>query len=266
MIAAVYILACVTSSFAAVTVIDLTHDLSEDSVFWPGAPPFNFTILNREQRDGFWYEFNYVGTSEHGSTHADAPAHFAKGQWRVHEIPASNLVGPAVMIDVSQKAKSDPDYRLSVDDIQKWEATHGRIPDRAVVLAYFGIDKLYPNPFLVFGTRTPSDPTTFHFPSIHPEAATFLTGQRSVIAVGVDGPSTDYGQSTTFDTHVILGKHNVLGLEGVNNIAKLPPRGATVVIGLIKTKDGSGGPARILGIIDDRAGSGVCEGLIHTDL
>ena len=55
-----------------------------------------------------------------------------------------------------------------------------------------------------------------------------------MIAVGVDTPSTDYGQSTEFQTHVILGRHNVLGLENVANMDQLPTKGATVVIGVIR--------------------------------
>ncbi|KAK7496639.1 hypothetical protein BaRGS_00012046 [Batillaria attramentaria] len=256
--AAVFLLASLsvfmTSPSAGLTVIDMTFDMGSDlTVAWPGNPPFNFTILSRGQQPNYWYESNYFGTPEHAGTHVDAPAHFNQNSWRVHDIPASRLVGPAVVIDVSEKAASDPDYRLSVDDIQSWEKTHGRVPDGAVVLMNSGRDSLYPNATLVFGTDTPTDPSTFHFPGIHPDAATFLTEQRDVTAVGVDTPSTDYGQSRTFETHVILARHNILGLENVRNMNRLPPRGATIMIGLVNLYDGSGGPARILGIIDGAA-------------
>ena len=36
----------------------------------------------------------------------DAPAHFTKGGNRVDEIPFSNLIGPGVKIDISEKARS----------------------------------------------------------------------------------------------------------------------------------------------------------------
>jgi hypothetical protein len=32
----------------------------------------------------------------------------------------------------------------------------------------------YPNATAVFNTNTPTDPSTFRFPGIHPNAATFL--------------------------------------------------------------------------------------------
>ena len=37
-----------------------------------------------------------------------------------------------------------------------------------------------------------------------------------------------------------------VGIENLANLDKLPPRGATVVMGLIPWKEGSGGPARVL--------------------
>ena len=113
----------------------------------------------------------------------------------------------------------------------------------------FGWSSRYPNATRVFNSDSPTQPSTFHFPGIHPAAATFLVTQRDVIAVGVDTPSTDRGQSVTFETHVILGGHNVLGLEHLANLHRLPSRGATLVIGLVKLRGGSGGPARILAIV-----------------
>ena len=37
-----------------------------------------------------------------------------------------------------------------------------------------------------------------------------------------------------------------VGIENLANLGELPPRGATVVMGLIPWKEGSGGPARVL--------------------
>lgn len=30
------------------TVVDLTHELNSSTIYWPGMPTFNFTILKRE--------------------------------------------------------------------------------------------------------------------------------------------------------------------------------------------------------------------------
>ena len=55
--------------------------------------------------------------SEHTGTHMDAPAHFSKGGKYMHEIPMENLMGPAVVIDIKEQAKTNKDYGLTVDDI-----------------------------------------------------------------------------------------------------------------------------------------------------
>ncbi|KAK7496953.1 hypothetical protein BaRGS_00011933 [Batillaria attramentaria] len=139
-----------------------------------------------------------------------------------------------------------------------WERRYGRIPQRAVVLMNSGWDSRYPDPRLVFNTDTPSDRFSFRFPTIHPAAAHFLVTQRDVIVVGVDTASLDPGFSRTFDTHVILGRANVVMLEHVANVGRLPPSGATVVVGLVKLRGGSGGPARVLAIMGDRCDCLVC--------
>ena len=62
--------------------------------------------------------------------------------------------------------------------------------------------------------------------------------------MGVDTPSTDYGQSKDFKTHQILGSANVWGLENVGNLDELPPKGFTILNMVYKLKEGSGAPSR----------------------
>ena len=67
---------------------------------------------------------------------------------------------------------------------------------------------------------------------------------RNIIGLGVDTPSTDFGQSKDFKTHQILGSANVWGLENVANLDALPPKGFTILNMVYKLKDGSGAPSR----------------------
>ncbi|KAK7496956.1 hypothetical protein BaRGS_00011936 [Batillaria attramentaria] len=111
-------LVCVTSCWAALTVIDMTHEFGDDAVYYPGNPPFNFTVLVKGyQPEGYWLEYNAFATAEHGGTHADAPGHFYRGSWKAHEIPAQNLVGPAVVVDVRKQVASNPNYLMTVEDL-----------------------------------------------------------------------------------------------------------------------------------------------------
>ena len=54
------------------------------------------------------------------------------------------------------------------------------------------------------------------------------------------------GDSTTFDTHLLVAAADRYGLENLANLDRVPRRGATVVVGLIPYEEGSGGQARIL--------------------
>ena len=79
------------------------------------------------------------GAGEHGGTHIDAPSHMINGGddiWDVHEIPADHLIGPAVVIDISERAAQDPDAELMPEDLMAWEERHGRIPDGAIVFLF----------------------------------------------------------------------------------------------------------------------------------
>ena len=201
------------------------------------------------------YESNYFGTAEHGGTHLDAPAHFAEGSWRAQQIPIERLVGPGVIINVIDEAAANPDYRVTVDDLRDWEHRYGDIPYGAIVIMNSGWDKHYPNKSKTFGTDTPSDPATFHFPGFHEDAADWLVRYKNIHVVGVDTPSTDYGQSKTFPVHVVLGKANVPGLENVANLNRIPPSGSTIFIGAIKQFGGSGGPARTFATLPDDVNS-----------
>jgi kynurenine formamidase len=67
--------------------------------------------------------------------------------------------------------------------------------------------------------------------------------------VGIDTPSIDHGQSTTFDTHRILLGENIPAFENVAALERLPVTGAYVVALPMKIKGGSGGPLRIAALV-----------------
>jgi kynurenine formamidase len=86
---------------------------------------------------------------------------------------------------------------------------------------------------------------TLHFPGFGAEATEWLLRRRGIRSLGVDTLSIDPGNSTSFDTHLILTGADRYGLENLANLDRLPRRGATVVVGLIPYEQGSGGQARI---------------------
>jgi kynurenine formamidase len=231
-------------------VIDLTYSFDETTIYWPTANPFRWEKEAwGKSAGGYWYTAARYAASEHGGTHLDSPIHFGEGKAATDEIPLSRLIGPAVVIDVTQACVNNPDYRVRVEDLTGWEKRHGRIPDGAIVLIRTGWGKFWPDKKRYLGSDTPGDATNLHFPGLSREAAEFLAGQRKIDGIGIDTASIDYGQSRDFIAHQILNGANIYGLENVANLERVPDTGATLLALPMKIKGGTGGPVRIIAIL-----------------
>jgi kynurenine formamidase len=235
----------------SIQIVDLTHPLDEKTIFWPTSPStFQLERLAHGMTDaGFFYAANSFCMPEHGGTHLDAPIHFAEGGWTTDQIPVDRLVGAAAVIDVSAQAESNPDYRLTREDVLEWERRHGRIPSGAIVLLRTGWSRRWPDRKSYMGDDTPGDASRLHFPSFGEDSARLLVNERNVHALGVDTASIDYGPSADFVVHRLASGANVPGLENLTNLDKLPPTGATVIALPIMIGGGSGGPARVIAVL-----------------
>lgn len=241
-------------SFPAGQWIDLSHDFSDETIYWVTAEPFKRTTVAEGMTDqGFYYSaYNFSG-AEHGGTHIDAPVHFAEGRNTVDALPLGQLIAPAIKIEVSQQAASNPDYRISVEDIQSWEKQNGQIPDGSIILFRTGFGKFWPDKKQYLGTDQKGAEAVkdLHFPGLAPEAADWLVKNRKINAVGIDTASIDYGQSTKFESHVALMSNNIPAFENVANLEKVPVKGAHVIALPMKIKGGSGAPLRIVVFIPE---------------
>ena len=69
--------------------------------------------------DGFYsQEWNF---GEHSGTHMDAPGHFVEGGRSTPQLSPQELMLPIVVIDISERAASDPDAFVTVDDLRRFE-------------------------------------------------------------------------------------------------------------------------------------------------
>ena len=139
---------------------------------------------------------------------------------------------------------------VTAADFERWESVHGTIPAGAIVLIKTGWGSRWPDRARYLGTTKTGAAAVpeLHFPGIHLDGARILV-RRKVNAVGVDTPSLDNGQSTTFGVHRRLFASNVPGFENVANLDRLPATGAFVIALPMKIKGGSGGPLRIVALL-----------------
>ncbi len=231
--------------------VDLTHLFSQSTIYWPtDTAGFQLEELafGPAEGGGFYASYQFA-TAEHGGTHLDAPIHFAEGGLTSEEIPLSGLIWPAAVVDVT--AHVTPDYLVSVDDLTAWEAANGAILDGAILLIRTGWADRWSDRSTYLGTNLTGEAAVaeLHFPGISAEAAHWLVDNRGVVAVGIDTPSIDRGQSTDFRAHVILYAENISGFENAANLSALLATGSFVVALPMKIEGGSGGPLRIVAFV-----------------
>ena len=232
--------------------IDLTHSFDDRSLYWPTTAPFILsTVSEGETEAGFYYSAYAFQGSEHGGTHLDAPIHFQARKQTTDQVPLDSLIGPAIVINVQAKTAQDRQYGITVEDILDWEAEHGEIKSRPIVLFNTGWAARWPDANAYLGTerRGPGGVAELSFPGITPAAADFLANEREVRAVGLDTPSLDMSNSASFLAHRILFDKDIPGFENVASLDGLPPRGAHVFALPMKIKGGSGGPLRIVAFV-----------------
>ncbi len=233
-------------------IVDLTHDYSAETIYWPTEDGFKLDIgFEGITEKGYYYSAKKFSAPEHGGTHIDAPIHFAKNGKTIDQIPLDQLIGPAIIIDVSKEALKNRNYQISIQDFTIWESSNGKIPDETIVLLHTGFGRYWPDRLKYLGTdKTGKEALTdLHFPGLHPDAAKWLVENRKINAIGLDTQSIDYGQSEFFETHRILCSKDVPFFENVANLDKLPAIGTVVIALPMKIKGGSGAPLRLVAII-----------------
>ena len=234
--------------------IDLTHPYDETTIYWPTADGFQ---LRKDAagftEKGYYYAANTLTTAEHGGTHIDAPIHFFADRNTVDQIPLEQLIAPAVVVDVQDACEKNRDYEIGVGDLRAWEEKRGRQLVDVIIFLRTGHAKNWPDREAYLGTtETGEDAVSeLHFPGLSPSAAKWLVDQRGPLAVGIDTPSIDFGQSTHFQSHVTLFEHNVPALENVKLTDELPARDFTAIALPMKIGGGSGGPTRVVAIVPE---------------
>jgi kynurenine formamidase len=221
-------------------IVDLTHRLRKDFPTFTGDQPTDEVVFNFVP-DGFYAKRWTI--AEHTGTHIDTPGHFVEGMRLVDQLEAAELLAPIVVIDITRKAQDDSNATVDPDDLIRFERRHGRIPDRALVCMDAGWAAKAGDAGAFLGGPAFPD---YNFPGFSIEATDWLLQRRNSVGIGVDTVSLDPGNSTTFDVHVGFLGADRYGVEGLNNLDKIPPRGADVFVGPVPWEGGSGSPCRVI--------------------
>lgn len=240
----------------SVEVIDLTAPLSAETPIIQLPPPFANTagfsldeISRYDERGPAWY-WNNFSAGEHVGTHVDAPVHWVTGRDGpdISQVPARQLLAPAVVLDRSAECATDADYLLEVDDIRRFENEHGPLPDGGWLLYRTGWDARSADQAAYLN----ADDTGPHTPGVSVECARWLA-DSPILGMGVETVGTDAGRAHSFDPpfpcHSFLLGAGKYGLTQLQNVVRLPPAGTLLLVAPLPIVNGSGSPARVLALI-----------------
>ena len=224
-------------------IVDLSHLITPDIPVWPNDPPVRFTPQASLPADGYYLRSFSLG--EHSATHMNAPNSFFASAIGIDGYAPEALVRPAVVIDVQTRVQDNPDYVISLEDIERWEVVHGPVQSGSVVLFHTGWQSRWSEPARYIN----ADERGLHFPGVGAAASDFLLEQRAIAGVGIDTHGVDPGQETSFACNKrVLGREGII-LECLANLDRLPPTGITLVIGVLRLQAGSGSPVSVLAFV-----------------
>jgi kynurenine formamidase len=241
-----------------VEIIDLTAPLSAATPVIKLPEPFGNTasfslheISRYDERGPGWY-WNDITTGEHTGTHFDAPVHWVTGRGGqdVSQVPPGLMIAPAAVLDFSAEAATDPDFLLETEHIRRWEHAHGPLPAGGWLLYRTGWDARSGDQ----GRFLNADETGPHTPGVSVECARWLAEQTPVIGIGVETVGTDAGAAHSFEPpfpcHAAMLGAGKYGLTQLQNLARLPARGAVLVVTPLPIAGGSGSPCRALALVE----------------
>ncbi|PKL61697.1 MAG: cyclase [Methanomicrobiales archaeon HGW-Methanomicrobiales-2] len=194
-------------------IYDITRDLSEDAVLYPGDVRPRFREIDNGQ-----YRVTEMTLGSHSGTHIDAPSHYIKGGQTVDRIPPGRLAGPAQVLDCSDAGEViGPDHLA------------GRLDGARTLLLR-----------TTFSERQQFDPG---YPALSVEAAD-LIADAGVTCLGTDAPSIEGFHGDGAIHRRLLGSGTVI-LE-LLDLSAVPEGNYFMVALPMRLKGADGSPVRAI--------------------
>lgn len=209
--------------------VDLSHVVRQDVPYLPDEPP---TRLVRSA-DG---QLREATIGMRTGTLVEVVAAPGDQRATVDLLSGHDLILPAVVIDLRERAQDTPGYRLEAAEIHAWERAHGPIPPRSLVLLLTGWDLRWGDPAAYLSLDSSGAPQS---PGLSAAAAAMLLDERGAAGIGLDAPAVA----------VAPAEGQRLLLANLTSLEQLPPTGATIFIGALRLQAAAGSPARVLAVI-----------------
>jgi kynurenine formamidase len=226
-------------------VVELAHVIDPAIPLWPGDPQLTFETVATTEQDGYYLRRFTIG--EHTATHMNAPNSFVADDTRaITSYAAERRVVPAVVIDVRGEAAANPDFELATSDVLAWEERHGEIAAGSLVILFTGWQDKWEDPAAFINEDAQGD---LHFPGFAGATTRWLLADREISGVGTDTHGVDPGIDTSHATNVQIARAHGIAIECMANLDQLPPTGATLVLGPLQLREGSGSPLSVVAFV-----------------
>ena len=210
--------------------IDLTLTISNNLPTFPGSPKPQMIPWSKIRTDGYNLELLFL--SSHTGTHIDAPYHFVENGSKIHQISLTRLISDAILV----KLKKLANQLISKTDILNFEKKYGLIPQNSTIVFFTGWQKNIQKKFYFEKN-----------PGLSISAANYLVTKK-INMVGIDSPSIDLGINNNFPVHHILSKNNILIVENLANLDKIPKPICKLFVLPLKLKNATGAPVRAIAL------------------
>ena len=206
-------------------IIDLSHPIYEQTPVFPGTPEVEVEAFATIEKDG--YREKAFQLASHVGTHMDAPAHgLADGRF-LDQYPVDSFMGSAIILNVP-----DPSTPEIPADIQ------AQIPVVDFIILQTGWSSKWGDQAYFKDFPYPSGKLTEAFV------------KRNIKGIGVDAISVDAMDSTDYPVHKVLMKNEILIIENLTNLSKIPNGIFTLCALPIKFHEADGAPVRAIAIIE----------------
>lgn len=234
--------------------VELSHSLNNDSPYWSGIPEGSVELgktvwdWGKPELECLIQTFKFPGQF---GTHIDFPGHFSRGKDLSESYSVNDLIFPLVVIDITEQSKKNPRYAVTVEDIKKYEAEHGEIPEGALVALRSDWYKKWPDIDALAGLDSDGRENA---PGWSLEALEYIYKVRNAAANGHETLDTDSSQVAEEYEDLICERYVLdnekLQVELLKNLDKVAPAGAVVVISYPRIEGASGLPARVWAITE----------------
>lgn len=208
-------------------IVDLSHELRNGTVVYPGDPVVDITVATTKEADG--YNLSNVHIGSQSGSHVDAPYHFKSDAKTVDRMELSYFMGNALVIDASYKKEREA---ITLEEVKQYEDQI-----RQVDIVMFRTDWY----------RYEGEERFFDHPYLSKEAGEYLLAS-GIRTLAIDAINLDETGGTQFPVHEMYARESGLIAENLAHFDEIDFAEPFVIFLPLKLTGVDGSPVRAVAV------------------